>query len=121
MAKKNRDSPHKDTVFIVIYGVVQSAYIFFRNSEFFFLSIYGLHWVLPYHALNSEFANFETPCIKGNFSICTNLYPKGRIVIFLSLSTLPNIFVVFSSNAKDELMQLLVLDLSKYVKQSFQN
>jgi hypothetical protein len=29
----------------------------------FFLSIYDLHRVLPYHALNSEFANFETPCI----------------------------------------------------------
>jgi hypothetical protein len=35
------------------------SYIFFRKSDFFF----ELHWVLPYHALNSEFANFETPCI----------------------------------------------------------
>jgi hypothetical protein len=91
------------------------------TANFIYLSIYGLHWVLPYHTLNSEFANFGTPCIKGNFSNCTNLYHKGRIVIFLSLLTLPNIFVVFSSNTKDELMQLLVLDLSKYVKQSFQN
>jgi hypothetical protein len=27
-------------------------------------SIYELHWVLPYHALNSKFDNFETPCSK---------------------------------------------------------
>jgi hypothetical protein len=26
-------------------------------------NIYELHWALPYHALNSEFANFETPYI----------------------------------------------------------
>jgi hypothetical protein len=36
----------------------QSAYIFFTKSEFFF---FELHWVHPYHALNSKFANFETP------------------------------------------------------------
>jgi hypothetical protein len=30
-----------------------------QRSEIFF----DLHWVLPYHALNSELANFETPCI----------------------------------------------------------
>jgi hypothetical protein len=41
----------------------QSAYIFFRKSDFFFLSICELHCVLPYHALNSEVANFETPCV----------------------------------------------------------
>jgi hypothetical protein len=32
-------------------------------------SIYELHWVLPYHTLNSEFANFETPCISENCQV----------------------------------------------------
>jgi hypothetical protein len=42
--------------------------ISFSGRANFFLSIYGLQWTLPYHALNSEFANFETPCIPKIFS-----------------------------------------------------
>jgi hypothetical protein len=26
-----------------------------------------IKWVLPYHALNSKFANFETPCINKKY------------------------------------------------------
>ncbi|CAH1378669.1 unnamed protein product [Tenebrio molitor] len=28
----------------------------------FFQVFFELHWVFPYHSLNSELANFETPC-----------------------------------------------------------
>jgi hypothetical protein len=33
------------------------------RANFFFKVFFELHWVLPYHALNSEFAIFEAPCI----------------------------------------------------------
>jgi hypothetical protein len=38
-------------------------------------SIYKLHCILPYHALNSEFVNFETPV----FFIFTFIQLSGNI------------------------------------------
>jgi hypothetical protein len=49
---------------------LKSPGIFFRKNEFVFQVFFELHWVLPYHALNSEFPNFETPCIRK----CQNVY-----------------------------------------------
>jgi hypothetical protein len=53
-------------------------------SDFFFQVFFELHWVLPYHALNSEFANFETPCMSvlsqityGNMALIVLSYFHG--------------------------------------------
>ncbi|CAH1365183.1 unnamed protein product [Tenebrio molitor] len=37
---------------------------FSGRAIFFFKVFFELHWLLPYHALNSELANFEIPCMK---------------------------------------------------------
>jgi hypothetical protein len=39
------------------------------RAIFFFSIFFELPWVLPYHAPNSEFANFETPCIHRTYAI----------------------------------------------------
>jgi hypothetical protein len=35
---------------------------------------FELHWVLPYHALNSEFGNFEA--LRSFENVCLKLYPE---------------------------------------------
>jgi hypothetical protein len=54
-----------------------------QEERFFFKVFFELHWALPYHALNSKFANFETPCIMKRASEkkserLWNLKVKGR-------------------------------------------
>jgi hypothetical protein len=48
--------------------------------DFFYLPIW-ITEVIPYNALNSEFANFETPCIVGSFDLCAN------VIFFLNRKT----------------------------------
>jgi hypothetical protein len=63
-----------------------------QEERFFFLSIYKLHWVLPYHALNSDFDNFETPRIIG----IRDFFIKISIKCTFSLKFLGNILIFFN-------------------------
>jgi hypothetical protein len=51
-----------------------------------------LKWVLPYHALNSDFDNFETPCIIR----IRDFFIEISIKCTFSLKLLGNILIFFN-------------------------
>jgi hypothetical protein len=46
-----------------MYRITLKCLYLLQEEQFFFEVFFELHWVLPYHALNSEFAIFEIPCV----------------------------------------------------------
>jgi hypothetical protein len=60
-------------------NTIKVLIFFSRRAKFFFKVFFELHWVLPYHGLNSEFENFETPCISILNFIDLNYLAEGVI------------------------------------------
>jgi hypothetical protein len=69
--------------------VLNKIKVLLQEERFFFSKyFFELHWVLPYDALNSEFANFETPCILKCKKIIEGTEPKGPQNFYFLLSFL---------------------------------